>query len=46
MKWFRYVRHDDRAAFEAKGWKFSAYLHAPHGRWSVLMEWGGEGEPT
>jgi hypothetical protein len=45
MKWFRYVRHEDRAKFEAKGWAFAAELHSPHGHWSILMVWTGEGEP-
>lgn len=45
MRWFRYVRHAERAAYEAMGWRFAADLGPTHGRWSVLMEWMGSGEP-
>lgn len=43
--WLRYVRHSDVADYEARGWVFSADLGLPHGAYSVLMEWAGEGEP-
>jgi hypothetical protein len=34
----RYVRHEDRARFEAEGWRFAGGLGPPHGRWAVLMQ--------
>ena len=45
VQWFRYVRHAERAAYEARGWVFAADLGLPHGAYSLLMEWRGEGEP-
>lgn len=45
ISWFRYVRHADRAAYESAGWVFAADLGMPHCLYSVLMRWGGEGEP-
>ena len=38
-RWFKYVLHADRAAYEAAGWVFYADLGPSHGRYSVLMEW-------
>ena len=38
IRWFRYVRHEDRVAFEAQGWIFAADLGPVHGGYSVLME--------
>lgn len=46
IEFYRYVRHSERAAYEAAGWRFAAYLGRVHGEWSVLMIWAGEGEPT
>ena len=46
IRWFRYVRHAQRAAYEAAGWVFAADLGPTHGQWSVLMEWTGIGEPS
>jgi len=46
ISWFRYVRHEDRQAYEAAGWAFAADLGPVHGEWSVLMEWIGDGEPN
>jgi hypothetical protein len=43
--WFRYVRHAERADYEARGWVFAADLGLPHGAYSVLMQWAGEGVP-
>lgn len=43
---YRYVRHGDRAAYEALGWRFAADLGWPHNRWSVLMVWAGAGAPV
>lgn len=45
VSWFRYVRHAERADYEALGWVFSASLGLPHGLYSILMEWPGKGEP-
>jgi hypothetical protein len=45
MTWLRYVLHNEVPAFEAKGWKVHAPLSRHHGFYSVLMIWGGEGEP-
>lgn len=44
-RWYRYVRHADRAKYEALGWTFAADLGPTHGRWSSLYRWTGEGEP-
>ncbi len=44
-RWFAYVLHSKRADYEAAGWTFSAELRLPHCRYSVLMEWTGEGDP-
>ena len=46
ISWYRYVRHPDRAVYEARGWVFAADLGPTHGYWSVLMRWTGEGEPA
>lgn len=43
--YFAYVRHGERAAYEAAGWVFDADLGATHGVWSVLMRWTGAGAP-
>lgn len=43
---YRYVRHGDRAAYEARGWRVAADLGATHGQWSVLMVWAGAGAPV
>ena len=45
VSWFRYVRHAEVAGYEARGWVFAADLGLPHGVYSVLMEWRGEGPP-
>jgi len=45
IQWFRYVRHKDRASYEAKGWRFDCDLGTTHGIWSVMMIWTGEGDP-
>ena len=38
VRWYRFVRHEDRARFEAEGWRVAADLGMKHGRWSVLMQ--------
>jgi hypothetical protein len=46
ITWFKYVRHEDRPAYEAAGWVYDGDLGPTHGQWSVLMKWAGEGEPS
>jgi hypothetical protein len=46
ITWLRYVTHEDRAAYEARGWVFAADLGFPHARHALLMQWTGKGEPT
>lgn len=46
VQFFKYVRHGDVKKYEALGWVFHADLGAPHGFYSVLMLWAGEGEPV
>ena len=38
LRWFCFVRHENRGAFEAQGWVFAADLGPVHGCYSVLME--------
>ena len=38
IRWFRFVRHHDRATYEAQGWVFAADLGPVHGCYSVLMK--------
>lgn len=45
IEFYRYVRHSERASYEAAGWRVAADLGATHGRWSVLMIWAGAGAP-
>jgi hypothetical protein len=48
ISWHRYVRIEAIPAFLALGWEWdqdATPLHAPHGFYSVLMEWKGSGEP-
>ena len=46
-QWFRFILLDEIAIWEARGWKVVSDLHGtPHARWSVLMQWMGEGEPA
>ncbi len=42
---FQFVPYFRVADFEADGWVFSCNLGAPHGFYSCLMEWCGDGEP-
>jgi hypothetical protein len=46
ISWFRYVRHEDRARFEAEGWAFVDDLGPVHGAYSCLMEFQGDGDPN
>ncbi|MGE0533170.1 MAG: hypothetical protein AB7P35_17815 [Hyphomonadaceae bacterium] len=43
----RYVRHEDRPAYEVLGWECAGngQRMGHHGYWSCLMRWSGEGEP-
>ena len=45
VTFFRYVRHSEVADYESRGWVWAADLGLPHGVFSVLMQWAGEGEP-
>lgn len=38
VRWLKYVRHEDRAAYERDGWIFAADLGPTHGYYAVLME--------
>jgi hypothetical protein len=42
---FRYIPHRLRAAYEAAGWVASE-LGPPHGEYSCLMEFVGDGDPV
>ena len=42
---FVYLAHRHRAAYEAAGWAITP-LRLPHGVYSVLAEWIGDGEPV
>lgn len=43
---YKYVPHWQASAYEALGWQFSANLGPPHGCYSALYVWAGEGEPV
>jgi hypothetical protein len=46
MTWFRYIRHERIAAYEALGWVIVDDLaNTHHGDHAVLGKWAGEGEP-
>lgn len=46
IEWLRYVVHSEIEKYKALGWEISDDLSGTsHGRWSVLMQWQGEGEP-
>jgi hypothetical protein len=44
-RWFRYLHWADWPRWAAIGWVFSAELGPPHGFYSGLWEWGGDGPP-
>ena len=47
ITWLRFVTHAEIGSFLAKGWTISDDLSGtPHGAYSVLMIWTGEGEPA
>ena len=37
-RFFKYVRHEDKDAYERDGWIFAADLGPTHGHYAVLME--------
>ena len=44
--WYRYVAHDEVAAYEARGWTAStALLDTHHGEHATLVCWEHETEP-
>ncbi len=45
ITWYRYVRHADLVHALIDGWRWCADLGHPHGEYSCLMEWAGEGAP-
>lgn len=45
MTYLRYVLHEDVPKFEKQGWILVSGLYGNHGTYSVLMQWGGQGEP-
>ena len=46
ISWFRFVPHDEVAAYERQGWIVVARLGPVHGTYAVLMRWTGESEPS
>jgi hypothetical protein len=45
--YYRYIPHEDVAAYEAKGWEAStALLNTHHGEHATLMCWEREGPPN
>lgn len=45
FRWTKYIRKEEREAYEALGWEIRDHLGQPHGEWSYLGVWTGEGEP-
>lgn len=46
ITWLRYVSHYDIDQFSALGWRLSDDLTGTHhGKYSVIMFWGKDGEP-
>lgn len=46
ITWTKYVLHTQQEAYEKEGWEVAGCLKGtPHGHWSVIMKWVGEGEP-
>ncbi len=43
---YRYVPFHPTAEYEELGWQFAANLGPPHGCYSALYVWAGEGEPV
>lgn len=46
ITWTKFVLHSDVDAYKAAGWELGGDLRGtPHGHWSVIMKWAGEGDP-
>ena len=45
IRWFRYVGYGDLPWRLRQGWVPAADLGPTHGRWSVLCQWQGPGDP-
>ena len=46
MIWLQYVPHHKILLYLAEGWSISDELHGtPHGHYSVLMQYDGDGDP-
>ena len=43
--YYKYVRLGDVVMHMALGWAYECELQSPHGEYSCLMRWTGEGEP-
>lgn len=43
---YRYVPHWQTTQYEELGWQFAANLGPPHGCYSALYVWAGEGAPV
>lgn len=47
ISWLKFVPHGEVLCHLALGWAVSDDLYGtPHGHYSVIMVWGGEGEPS
>jgi hypothetical protein len=48
VSWHRYVPIERVAAYESLGWTIAPgpALHAPHGLYSIIMDWAGVGPPV
>lgn len=44
--WYKYVIHRMVVEYERLGWRVVSDLDRPHGEYSVLMQWLGEGDPV
>lgn len=42
---YKYVPHSETKAYEALGWRFASALGSPHGFYSSLYVWEGDGDP-
>ena len=43
---FRYVAHEQVAAYRSRGWRVASDLEGcRHSHFAVLMQWEGAGEP-
>jgi len=47
ITWTKFVLHTEVEAYREAGWITAGDLRGtPHGHWSVIMKWNGEGEPV